>query len=246
MTTILGSGGTSEIGVGTNTAPHGMLKVLMDLLDGSKFTTKEMVPYPGTYGSPMSYVDSWGTGVDNFLQRAGEVEGDQVWVGYSQGAKVVRESVKEGRKQGIHPKVVILVADPERSPNQEHMVGRRPFPANSYGVVKNDFIQPEAGQRIITVSVTGDTISALPPGNPIRSIADFTPYMGQNLQLWAQMVIQICLAKQVQRWWDIKNWQSWGGAIAYLRGYLFDGRHTVAYINEGELAAVAALLNGLE
>jgi hypothetical protein len=51
----------------------------------------------------------------------------------------------------------------------------------------------------------------------------FTP---AGRRQWAEKLLAQCLENRWQRWWDLPNAWSWGGAAAYLRGYLFDGRHT--------------------
>jgi hypothetical protein len=77
-----------------------------------------------------------------------------------------------------------------------------------------------------------------------QSVADIATFMAatvdpvRQFQLWSQ-VTDAARRGRLQRWWDIKNWISWGGALAYARGYLWDGRHTTDYVRNGLTATLA-------
>jgi hypothetical protein len=90
------------------------------------------------------------------------------------------------------------------------------------------------------MAATGDPIAALPVGNPLRTLADGTEFMSANLPDWFNRTLEQAKKQQWQRWWDLRNWQSWSGAVAYARGYLYDQRHTTAYVADGHLQLLAA------
>ncbi|MBF6254448.1 hypothetical protein [Nocardia farcinica] len=91
-----------------------------------------------------------------------------------------------------------------------------------------------------------DPITALPAGNPLRSIADVTEYMTLSdpvsAHRWGEDLLRRAVEGRWQRWWSPANWRSWGGAIAYARGYLVDGRHTADYVLYGHAAHLARIV----
>ncbi|WP_306365486.1 hypothetical protein [Nocardia sp. CC227C] len=42
---------------------------------------------------------------------------------------------------------------------------------------------------------------------------------------------------------SFQHWRTWGGAVAYARGYLLDSRHTLDYVRHGHAQALADTVN---
>jgi hypothetical protein len=165
--------------------------------------------------------------------------------GYSQGAVIAGDVAAE-----IHAKsmvqynliAVALIADGYRPPG----VGLVPPGSQlseGYGIAGQ---RPIPGVAAFWVSNWGDPISALPAGNPLRTVADLvgwfsfeTPAAAAN---WGARMLDAVLSGRLQDWWAPWNWSGWAGALAFARGYLFDGRHTTDYIALGYTAALAGRL----
>lgn len=235
--------GTSETNlVDTDNTPNGLLKTVSDRLDQEKFFCKEVI-YAAVYGTDgMNYIQSRQTGIDMLIHETQTYDGPTIWIGYSQGADSVGEASKLIPELGLNVIFIGLVADPARHPDQNVLI--EPHPAGSYGITGQRLVQ--ASCPVWTAAATGDPICALPEGNPLRSVADGTKFMSSNFISWFLMTLKLCQESQAQRWWDLGNWKTWGGAIAYARGYLFDGRHTRAYVDEGHTLALAIKINQLD
>ncbi|MEU8895477.1 PE-PPE domain-containing protein [Nocardia sp. NPDC048505] len=213
----------------------------IDALDRTRYLPR-MVPYPADYGKRVAYADSLAAGRSALIHAVESTPNRVVLAGYSQGAAIAGNLAAEiGRGELPHLEVLAcaLIADPLRPAG--HCLGADP---GGYGV---------AGQRLIEgvptywAAAPGDPITALPAGNPLRTIADLSAYFslsGSEAALrWGQSLIDVAARRQVQRWWSVDNWRNWAGAIAYARGYLFDGRHTDDYIRGGHSRRLAETLN---
>lgn len=224
-----------------------------DHLDGISLTFLEhltpgrfhkiLVRYPASYIYPITYAESVRRGREALLSAIRENPGSVVG-GYSQGAEVVGDVVAE-IDRGLHPGLSVaacaLIADPSR-PIGAGVPGRPA--ASGYGI---------SGQRFVPVTPTfwaaaeGDPITALPPGNPLRSMADLTEFMTLTdpaaARRWGEALHERALQGRWQQWWSVRHWHSWAGATGYAYNYLFGGRHTSAYVTEGlagELAGVVS------
>lgn len=215
-------------------------------LDPTKFAAR-FVPYPAQYGGlglDESYGDSRAAGHAALLDAIRATPNRAVIAGYSQGAAVVGDVAAE-IGAGLHPDLEVLaaamIADPGR-PRDAGIPGRAS--ASGYGITGE---RPITGMRAYWAANEGDPISALPVGNPLRSLADVSEYFSlrsaADAERWALKLIDRAKSGQWQRWWSIQNWQSWGGAIAYARGYLLDGRHTDDYLRLGLAAELAQTIN---
>lgn len=225
-----------------NPGGDGVTTAFTDALNKSIFTTR-MVAYPADYGTHVSYTDSVAAGKRALLAAVDRSPNPVVLAGYSQGAAVAGDLAAEiGR--GEHPgREVIacaLIADPRR-PAGKYLGDNDP---GGYGVVGE---RPITNIPVYWAAAPGDPITALPAGNPLRTIADlsaFFSFADANAALrWAQRMFDTALRNQLQRWWSPANWREWAGAVAYARGYLVDGRHTDDYVRGGHARALAQALN---
>ncbi|KAA8890283.1 PE-PPE domain-containing protein [Nocardia colli] len=229
--------------VGGTWNPNGdrVTAAFAEALDPQRFVVR-MVPYPADYGRHVAFADSVAAGRRALLEAIGATPNRVLLAGYSQGAGIAGDLAADiGR--GLFPQLEVvacaLIADPLRPAGR--CLGKDP---GGYGVV---------GQRNITriptywVAAEGDPITALPAGNPLRLIADLSAYFSlsspEAMVRWGQSIIETATGRQLQRWWSPQNWRSWGGAVAYARGYLFDGRHTEDYIRHGHARLLAEAIN---
>ncbi|MBL1072966.1 alpha/beta fold hydrolase [Nocardia sp. 2] len=220
---------------------EGVTASFVDGLDRTRFRTR-MIPYPADYGSQVPFAESLAAGRQALLNAIEATPNRVVLAGYSQGAAIAGDVAAEiGR--GLWPHLEIaacaLIADPLRPVGQ--CLGEDP---GGYGV---------AGQRWIPfvptywVAAAGDPITALPPGNALRLIADLSAYFCMKspaaMTRWGQSLIEVATHNRLQRWWSPRNWSTWAGVLAYARGYLFDGRHTHDYVRLGHTARLAETIN---
>ncbi|GAA5102713.1 PE-PPE domain-containing protein [Nocardia iowensis] len=212
-----------------------------EALDPRRFVVR-MVPYPADYGRHVAFADSVAAGRRALIEAIEATPNRVLLAGYSQGAGIAGDLAADiGQGHFPHLEVVAcaLIADPLRPAGR--CLGSDP---GGYGVV---------GQRDIAnipaywVAAAGDPITALPAGNPLRLIADLSAYFSlsspEAMVRWGHSLIEIATRRQLQRWWSPEHWRSWGGAVAYARGYLFDGRHTDAYLRHGLARLLAEAIN---
>lgn len=237
-------------GTGWPNGGDGVTEDFLDRLDPGRFALR-IVPYPAEFGEPgnQTYRKSRDLGAEALRAAIHATPNKVIIGGYSQGA-VIAGDVAADIAAGLHPDLEIvacaLIADGAR-PEGAGVPGV--MPTVGYGI---------AGQRPVPSDVfptywaaaPGDPITALPAGNPLRSVADIVDWMTINspegMIRWGADVLDRVLRGQLQDWWAPWKWQSWLGATAYARGYLFDGRHGAAYITEGYNAQLAAAINSLE
>jgi hypothetical protein len=204
--------------------------------DRFRFVT---VTYPAAYGIRLSYGESLDQGRTALLQAIEDSPNKVIIGGYSQGAEIAGNVAAEV-SGGEHPFLAVLgcvlIADPRRP------TGTSADPvtmgvASGYGI---------RGMRLIDLwkvptlwcANEGDAITSLPEGNPLRSIADITEFFAATLDadranVLYTKVLNSVIEGRMQRWWSWKNWRTWGGALAYTRGYIRDGRHNTDYIRNG-------------
>jgi hypothetical protein len=204
------------------------------------------VNYPADYGEKHTYDESLLIGRDRTLAAIKDSLNDVILGGYSQGADVAGMVACEIALGG-HPDLTVLgcllIADPWRPEGTSAdavIMGVAP----GYGI---------RGQRspdtnimpTFWVANPGDPITALPAGNPLRTIADISEFMAvapnpvtRGNELFTK-VLKAVVDGRLQRWWSWNNWRTWGGALAFARGYILDGRHTTDYIKNGLCEALA-------
>ncbi len=220
---------------------EGVTRTFSAALEPARYRTS-MVPYPADYGGTVPYADSVHVGRDALIAAVKSAPGQVILAGYSQGAAVAGDiAAAVGRGELDLPAVIAcaLIADPRRP--QGHCVGADP---GGYGIAGQRDIP---GIRTFWAAAPGDPITALPAGNPLRTVADLSAYFGlsspEAAARWGASLVDVAVRGQLQRWWSPANWRNWGGALAYARGYLVDGRHTEDYIRHGHLTRLAQALD---
>lgn len=210
----------------------------LTLLDKEERFRFSYVDYPGDFGvHGRSYDESVAQGESQALDAIQDSPNPVILGGYSQGADVAGQVARRIATGRLHQQYdirgVILIADPWRP--------------EGVGGVDGSGIRGERGlddMPALWCSNPGDPITALPEGNPLRTIADITTLMAASVdpvraaQLWNEVTAAV-RAGRLQRWWDLKNFWTWGGALRYAKGYLFDGRHTLDYVRNGLCAELA-------
>ncbi|MCC3311488.1 PE-PPE domain-containing protein [Nocardia africana] len=234
-------------GTGFGDRIDGVSQVFADCLDPARFEF-EAIMYPADYGTRLSYAESVARGRVALTNAIRVTPNRVVCGGYSQGARIAGDIVAEiarGEWPGLEVDACALIAD-SRRPWLAGMPGEAAAPG--YGV---------EGERAIPAIPTfwaaapGDPITALPEGNPLRSVADLTEWFSiaspADALRWGQDLVDRAKAGRWQRWWSFADWRDWGGAAEYARNYLPPpfgaGRHTAAYIELGLAARLAATIN---
>ncbi|RJO76798.1 alpha/beta fold hydrolase [Nocardia panacis] len=220
---------------------EGVCRAFAETLDPKLFAPR-MIPYPADYGRDVAYADSVAEGRRLLIEAIESTPNRVVLAGYSQGAAIagnVAAEIGRGELPQLDVVACALIADPLRPEGE--CVGDDP---GGYGI---------AGQREVLgmpaywAAAEGDPITALPAGSPLRSIADLTEYFslanpGAVLR-WGQSLVDVAVQRQLQQWWSPANWRTWGGAVAYARGYLADGRHTEDYLRYGHIQRLAEAID---
>jgi hypothetical protein len=194
----------------------------LDLTQYEVFDLPYSASYGGAVGEAQDFHDSQAEGRRLLLELLAQTGPAVLW-GYSAGAFLAGNVAREialGQHLALSLIAVGLVSDPGRHPDQ--IIGPN---RGGYGI-KGARLIPHDRFPVWQFSAQGDAISELPVGNPLRSLADITESMSPDFPEWMGRLFEQAQANQWQRWWDIGNWMTWGGAIAWAKGYLFDGRHT--------------------
>ncbi|MFI9506984.1 alpha/beta fold hydrolase [Nocardia sp. NPDC052566] len=220
---------------------EGVSRTFADALDPKRFAP-QMVPYPADYGKQVTYQDSVAAGRRALIEAIEATPNRVVLAGYSQGAAIAGNVAAEiGRGELPHLEVVAcaLIADPLRP--EGACIDADP---GGFGIVGQ---RPVTGVPTYWAAAKGDPITALPAGNPLRLVADLTGYFSMASPLamlrWGQSLVDVATRRELQRWWSPAHWRTWGGAVAYARGYLLDGRHTDDYIRHGHTRRLAEVIN---
>lgn len=234
-------------GSGFSTGPDGISSAFGAALDDRfRFVS---LRYPAEFGVRMSYTGSVMAGRQMLVNAIRETENRAVVGGYSQGAAAagsLAAAIGRGEYPDLGVEACALIADPGRPPGS----GCPGLPtASGYGISG-----PVPVDRIVPTywaAAEGDPITALPAGNPLRFVADLTEWMSLaspgDAHRWGVDLVDRAVRGRWQRWWSLENVRSWGGAVAYARGYLprpvGDGRHTDSYITEGLAVGLARAIN---
>ncbi|WP_228002173.1 PE-PPE domain-containing protein [Nocardia australiensis] len=234
-------------GTGFGDLPEGISDTFGRALDTNRFAF-HYLRYPAAYGAPISYAESVTRGRQILIDAIRATPNRVVIGGYSQGAGICGDLAAE-IAAGAHPDLEVdacaLIADPSRPLG----VGMPGSPmVGGYGIEGERPIFGPVHLPTWWAVAPGDPISALPQGNPLRTIADLTEWYSLSSPdaalRWGEDLITRAKTGRWQRWWSIENWRSWGGALQFAYGYLpLGGRHTTAYIAEGLCAALADVVN---
>lgn len=155
-----------------------------------------------------------------------------VLCGFSAGAQVVGDVARE-IALGMHPKLigrvaaVGLIADPSRGKGQIIGPDRGGYGIKGSRLIpsSNGPLKQVNGFPVWSYSAPGDPISELPEGNPLRSFADWSEWFGSPVHL--QRLLERAKSNQWQRWWDLRNFRTWAGAIDWLLNYTSRSRHVI-------------------
>lgn len=229
-------------GTGHGGGGDGISEDFLSRLDRDRFTPI-IVGYPATFGGlDEPYASSKVSGRMALIEAIRASFNKVIIGGYSQGAVIAGDLARE-IADGLHPELEVvgcaLIADGARPRGG----GVPQWPATEgYGIVGERGVWTDVFPTY-WVAAVGDPITALPAGNPLRSVADLVEWFslrspGDTLK-WATEMLVTASNGKAQAWWQPQHWRSWNSAIAYARGYLFDGRHTTAYITEGHTQALA-------
>jgi len=217
-------------------------------LDPELFEAR-VVKYPASFGGVQpSFAVSRDAGRTALIEAVADCEGRPVVLsGYSQGAVVAgdlaRETVLSARREW-NVRACALIADGCRPPGVG-LAAPGGRPAGGYGIAGARSI-PSNMFPTFWVAAEGDPITALPAGSPLRTVADMVSWYSlsspEAAVEWVARTLDAVHRGMLQDWWSPWKWRDWGGALGFLRGYLFDGRHTTDYIRLGHTAALAARL----
>lgn len=227
-------------GTGWGRGGDGISETFAKHLDPKRFAFG-FIEYPATYGAGQSYGDSRAAGRRALRAAIKSSPGPIVIGGYSQGAGIAGDIAADIGHSMSRVRACALIADPMRMPGAG-MPGV--MPASGFGISGPRAI---GGVPTFWAAAEGDPITALPAGNPLRSIADFTKFMAIDdpvaAHRWGAELVKDAIHGRWQRWWSWENVRSWNGAIAYARGYVVDGRHTNDYVLHGHCQRLAECIN---
>lgn len=234
-------------GTGHPTGGDGITEDFLSRLDSSRYET-EIVGYPASgFGLGEPYVSSVQAGGTALLMRAQTIPNRFILAGYSQGAVAAGDLAAElppdlaARCAGV-----ALIADGRRPAGWITSTPSYPL-CPGYGVIGERVI-PAVQFPVAWASAPGDPICALPAGNPFRTVADVIDWFAisspAEVIRWGAKTLDQITQRQMQRWWMFDRRRDWGGAAAFARGFLFDGRHTLDYVRYGHTRALAETING--
>lgn len=230
--TVLIVPGTNEHRSKPDLLTQGMCARVLERLPQDRFVGR-VVSYPADYGLEINYALSVAAGEAALEQAIRTTPGPKVLVGYSQGAAVVGNVAARLRSVdgGGEILAVGLISDPARHRAQHRPL---PIPVEGYGCTGERLIDERqvtvygTYTKVYQLAAQGDPICSLPAGNPLRSIADLTDRMALNdFGGWWKDIIADFRHRRMQRWWSLRNWRTWGGAIAFSRGMVSDRRHFI-------------------
>lgn len=235
-------------GTGSPNGGDGITEDFHKHFDSSRYDCR-IVPYAAAFGigGNISFADSRVTGRTALLAVMDKLpEGTEVVLnGYSQGAVIAGDLAHEVEAGGVTPHVkivaVALIADGLR-PHGYGVVPPGQTLAEGYGMMGERYL---SGVRFpaFWVSAWGDGVCALPAGNPLRTVADLAGWFSirtpEAAIKWGSKMLDTVTQGRLQVWWQPHKWARWNSAIAFVRGFLFDGRHTRDYVRYGYTKALA-------
>jgi hypothetical protein len=231
-------------GTGFPQGGDGLCEGLINRLDPNRFRG-HIVKYPAAVGGLlMPYHQSRTDGRQALIDAIRATPNPAVIGGFSQGAGIAADLAAEIGAGGLPDLEVFgcaVIADPGR-PVGGGIPGQTP--TGGYGIT---------GARAVTGVATwwaahpGDPITALPAGNPLRSIADAAEFYSLSgpvpMVQWGEDLIDRIKTDRWQHWWSIQNWRSWNGALGFANNYLVGGYHGPRYMTDGYVQALADAVN---
>lgn len=239
-------------GTGAPSGGDGITEDFHRHLDSSRYDCR-IVPYAAAFGvgGNIAFADSRKTGRTALLAAMDALpSGTEVILGgYSQGAVIAGDLAREidAGDLSVHVRIVAaaLIADGYRPHGYGLTPPGQPL-AEGYGIAGERYLSG-VPFPVFWVSAWGDPIASLPAGNPLRTVADLTQYYSirtpETAVKWGASVLDAVTQGRLQDWWRPDKWQRWNSAIAFARGFLFDGRHTVDYVRYGHTRALADAVN---
>lgn len=241
-TTVLALPGTGH--------PHGgdgITEHFLSHFDTDRYTTR-IVSYPASFGQQgVTFEESRIIGHRALITALADLDGaPAILAGYSQGAVIagdVSRDIALSRSTQYNVRAVALIADGLRPQGIGVVPTGDPHGvAEGYGIMGQRPI-PDDIFPTFWASAWGDPISALPPGNPLRTVADLAGWFSIDspaaIWEWGAHMLNRAVSGRMQAWWNPVHWHRWNSAIAFSRGYLFDYRHTNDYIRYGYNRALA-------
>lgn len=242
--------GTGE----TTGSANNMLTGVTSKLSPSKYVLGGDIDYPASIGPANPQNSPFGASEEQSIQRGVELIAEAVratpnlvgLLGYSLGAETVSRFM-ELKGQGQYADCEIawagFVANPNRAPGESidgNSIGygiagaHKPYPAH---IATFNAANPQDG------------ITSCPADSPLRQLSDGISNLTFVGNTWTSDLLNRMLTNRWQPsdpwWWlhPIETFNRYNNAAALLRGYLFDGQHTTAYIHGGYLTRLAQRLN---
>lgn len=202
------------------------------------------VEYPADYRNQPNFAASRASAMRELARAVAESPNRVVVVGYSQGAGIAGDLAAEigtGFYSSLKSKVVAcaLIADPLRP--HRAVVGADP---GGYGILGQ---RPVLGLPTYWAAATGDPITALAAGSPLRAAGDVADYWTLASPVafmrWGQQLVDGTNKHGLLRRWGKSTGRDAAADSGWTRGYLVDGRHSSAYVSEGHCARLASAVD---
>ncbi|AZG45078.1 alpha/beta hydrolase family protein [Gordonia insulae] len=200
--------------------------------------------------SGVSEAESRRRGVANLAAAIRATPHLVVLSGYSLGALVVSDFLvakARGAFADCMVVAVVNVADPGRRAGYSYGL-----PSFGFGLDGQHAPWPP-GIDVYQIANPVDGITSAPADSPLRVVADkirsFSITQQGAVEWFDDMIAQLNgqQATQIQaNWWRPEFWQAYAEAPGWLRGYLFDGQHTIAYGRPSWFSESGHRVNGIQ
>jgi hypothetical protein len=239
--TVLTLRGTGEPAGG----PANMLRNVTDYLDTTKYEIGPDVAYPASIGPVNPQSNPQGVSEqqsidDSIPLIATAIRGTPNLVGllgYSLGASCVSRFL-ELKAQGQYADCEIAWAGFIANPWRAEGEGLNPAGTYGFGISGQHGPWP-SNVKTFTVANPSDGITSCPAVSPLR---DLTP--GVDALTFAELDwTPAYAASLLNHPGGVYTPAEYLQAVALLRGYMIDGQHTTAYINQGYTSRLVAALN---
>jgi len=233
------------------------LGVITAALDPQRFQVLGDCAYPASIGPANQGLHLLGdsedasvqAGVESLAQLIRSTDNQVGVLGYSLGAVVVT-AFREAQARGEYPDCELAfsacLANPRRRPGDS--IDPEPFGSGIDGP-HADF---GGDAPHFEAANPRDAITSCPLDSPLRTLADgMSAFSIADLGGWTVEVVDRLLRR---RWQPtslgallhpVRTWQLYDTAATDVRGYLWGGTHTHAYIADGYCERLAAAINRL-